>query len=63
MRRQHDMAQTLIAGDELRAERGHHRAVVEHRAVEHLERGAGRVLERDDLFDAAGVGVIGATAA
>ena len=50
-RRQHDVAETLCAGDELGAERGDHRAVVEHRAVEDLERRAGRVLEGDDLLD------------
>ena len=53
------MAQALIAGDESRAERGDHRAVVEHRPVEHLERGAGRVLEGDRLFDPARVGLVG----
>ena len=57
--RHHDMAQALIAGDEFRAERGDDRAVVEHRTVEHLERGAGRVLEGDHLLDPARLGLVG----
>ncbi len=57
-RRHHDVAQALIARDEPGAERGDHRAVVEHRAVEDLRRGAGRIVERDHLFDAAGVGLL-----
>ena len=55
------MPQPLVAGDEPRAERRDDRAVVEHRAVEHLERGAGRVVEGDDLLDPAGVGLLAAT--
>ena len=40
------MAETLFAGDEPGAERVYDRAVVEHRTVEHLERGARRVARR-----------------
>ena len=57
-RRHDDMAQPLIAGDECRAERGDHRAVVEHRTVEHLDGGAGRILERDHLLHPAGLGLV-----
>ena len=51
------MAETLLAGDEPRTERRHHRAVVEHGPVEHLGGGSRRVVERDDLLDPPGVGL------
>ena len=57
--RHHDMAQPLTAGDEFRAERGDHRAVVQHRPVEHLQCGTGGVLERDRLLDPARVYLVG----
>ena len=52
------MAQSLISGDEPRPERGDHRGVVEHRAVDHLDGGAGRILEGADLLDATDVGIL-----
>ncbi|CQD10043.1 hypothetical protein BN970_01962 [Mycolicibacterium conceptionense] len=57
-RGQHHMPEPLIAGDELGSVRRDHRRVVEDRAVEHLQRGAGRILERDDFFHPARVGLL-----
>ena len=51
------MAHALVAGDEPRPEGGDDRAVVEHRAVEHLQGVARRVVEGEDLLDAAVVGL------
>lgn len=55
--RQHHMPQTLGPRHEPSAERGHDRAVVEYRAVENLESGAGGIGEGDRLLHPTGIGV------
>ena len=49
---QHDMAEALVAGDELVAVWAHHAAVLEGGPVENLQAVAGRILEPDHLVDA-----------
>ena len=56
-RRHHHVAEPLVARDEPRAERGDHRTVVEHRAVENLQRRIRRIGEGDHFLDPALVGL------
>ena len=53
LRRQHDVAEALLAGDEAVPVRADDAAVLQRHTVERLERVAGRVVEADQLDDLA----------